>query len=449
MDDLTRRLTDYAVGLSFADLPLEVVQSATQRVVDSLACAIGGYESEPAAIGRRLAAGSRPERYPGRLLGSAEFATAESAAFANTAAIRNLDFNDAWEGGHPSDCLGALFALAESAEADGRRFLTAMTVAYEVFMNLSTAGQFRQRGWDQGFAIGIATAAAVANLLQLPPEQVGHGLAITAVGNVPLRATRAGQLSLWKGAATSYAIRNAAFGMLLAAEGMTGPDRPFEGRHGLWEQITGPFELAAFGGQGGEFRLPAVRMKYWPVEGGAQAAVWAAQKVRTLAEADDLDRIVVSTHWGTWQEIGSEPEKWDPRTRETADHSLPYIFARTLLDGTIGLPAFEEQAFLDPSIRPLMAKIEVRTDDAIEALWPENVAMRVDFTTRAGRTQSVEILNPVGHRLNPMRAADTTEKFKTLALPVYGEQRTAALLDRWWRLEQASTLAEPLALLER
>jgi 2-methylcitrate dehydratase PrpD len=96
-----------------------------------------------------------------------------------------------------------------------------------------------------------------------------------------------------------------------------------------------------------------------------------------------------------------------------------------------------------------MAKIEVQTDDAIEALWPEQVAMRVDFTTHDGRTQSVEIVNPVGHRLNPMQADDTSEKFKALALPVYGEQRTAALLDWWWRLDQAPSLSEGLALLER
>src|SRR5689334_21224205 len=154
--------------------------------------------------------------------------------------------------------------------------------------------------------------------------------------------------------------------MLLAAEGMTGPDRPFEGRHGLWEQITGPFELGPFGGRGGSFKTSSI-LKYWPLVGGGQAAVWAALKVRELVAVEDIAAIEVFSYWSTWHEIASEPEKWDPRTRETADHSLPYIFARTLVDGTIGLAAFEPAAYLDPSLRPLMARIRVATDEAIEA----------------------------------------------------------------------------------
>jgi 2-methylcitrate dehydratase len=235
--------------------------------------------------------------------------------------IRNLDFNDTWPGGHPSDCLGPLLALAEAAGADGRRLLTSMVVAYEIFARLSDAAQFRERGWDQGYAVGLSTAAGLGSLLGLSREQIGHGLAICAVGNVPLRATRAGQLSLWKGAATAYAARNGVFGLLLAAEGMTGPDRPIEGRHGLWEQVTGPFELAEFGARGGAFLTPNVRLKFWPVEYNGQAGVWAARELRSRLPLAEIEDISIGTYWSAWHEIGSEPEKWDPRTRETADHS--------------------------------------------------------------------------------------------------------------------------------
>ncbi|MFQ5849518.1 MAG: MmgE/PrpD family protein [Candidatus Binatia bacterium] len=123
MDNLTRLIADYASSLTFEELPDEVVHAATQRMVDSLACAIAAYECEPAQIGLCLARGAAPERYPGRILGSADRSTAESAAFVNTAMIRNLDFNDEYPGGHPSDCLGALLAIAESAGADGRHLL--------------------------------------------------------------------------------------------------------------------------------------------------------------------------------------------------------------------------------------------------------------------------------------------------------------------------------------
>lgn len=449
MDNLTARLAEYAAGLRFEELPPEVVRAATQRLVDALACAIGGYRCTQAEIGRRLARGVAPERYPGRLLCSRERASAEAASFVNTCQIRNLDFNDTWPGGHPSDCLGGLLALAEALGADGRRFLTAMVLAYELMARLSDAGQFRERGWDQGYAVGLGTAAAVGNLLGLPQEQIGHGLAITAVGNVPLRATRAGQLSLWKGAATAYAVRNAVFGMLLAAEGMTGPERPIEGRHALWELVTdGPFELAEFGARGGQFLTPRVRLKYWPVEYNGQAGVWAARQVRERVPLDQIDRIAISTYWSAWHEIGSEPEKWDPRTRETADHSLPYIFARTLVDGSIGVEAFEPTAYLDPELRPLMRKIEVATDDEIEARWPATVVMRVLVTTRNGGQQRFEVVNPLGHPEHPMSDADVDAKFERLALPRYGPTRTRELLRRWWQTPELASLTEPLDLLD-
>jgi 2-methylcitrate dehydratase len=449
MDDLTFRLADYAASLRFDDLPAEVVQAATQRVVDTIGCAIGGHDCAQAVIGRRLAQGGAPERYPGRLLGTNERSSAEIASFVNTLMIRNLDFNDSHPGVHPSDCLGALLALAEAAQADGRRFLTAMVVAYEIVTQLSDAARLRERGWDQGLAVGVGTAAAVGSLLNLPREQIVHGISITATANVPLRATRAGELSLWKGAATAYAVRNGVFGMLLASEGMTGPDRPFEGRHGLWEQITGPFQLAQLGARGGEFLTPRVRLKYWPVEYNAQAGVWAAREVRSRFALEEVARIAIWTYWSGWHEIGSEPEKWDPRTRETADHSLPYIFARTLVHGSIGLEAFEPAAYLDPSLRPLMQKITVATDDSIEAAWPADVVMRVDVTTTGGDKQTIEIVNPLGHEKRPMQDADISAKFERLTRPIYGEPRTQQLLNQWWSVSSLPNLSEPINLLSR
>src|SRR6266571_4921958 len=129
---MTRRIAHFAASASFDQLSDEVVHVATQRVVDSLACAIAAYECETAEIGLRLARGAAPQRYPGRILGHRAHSTAEDAAFVNTAMIRNLDFNDHYPGGHPSDCLGAIFALAEATGADGRLLLTSMDVAYEL-----------------------------------------------------------------------------------------------------------------------------------------------------------------------------------------------------------------------------------------------------------------------------------------------------------------------------
>lgn len=448
MDNLTRLIADYASSLSFEELPAEVVHAATQRTVDSLACAIAAYRCEPAQIALRLAQRAVPERYPGRILGFGEQSTAESASFVNTTMIRNLDFNDQYPGSHPSDCLGALLAIAESAGADGRRLLSSVVVAYELFPRLNDPTGLRMKGWDQGYVIGICTAAGVGHLLHLFPEVLGEAIAITAVANVPMRNTRAGELSLWKGVATAFATRNGLFSTLLAAEGMTGPDRPFEGKHGLWDLITGPFELAPFGGRGGTFRTAEVQLKFWPVEYNTQLVVWAALELRSKVDWCKLDNVSIGTYAFAYSEIGSDPEKWDPKTRETADHSLAYIFAKTLVDGTINAASFEKAAVLDASLRPLMAKIRVRIDEGVDAVYPEIVSMKVEATTTDGKRYMLEPRDPLGHNKNPMQDKDIKAKFLRVAEPVLGSFRASTALERWWDLQHVSDISEALALLD-
>ncbi|HET9318550.1 MAG TPA: MmgE/PrpD family protein, partial [Bryobacteraceae bacterium] len=447
LDDLTRHLAAYAARTSFGDLTKEAIDAAILRIVDSLACAIAAYDCETAAIGRRLAAGAAPDRYRGRILGFGDQTTAEAAAFVNTCLIRALDFNDQYPSGHPSDCLGALLALAEAAGADGSRFLTSAIVAYELFIRLNDATTLRQQGWDQGYIIGLSTAAGVGNLLGLPAEAIGEAIAITAVANLPMRNTRAGELSLWKGAATAYAVRNGVFGALLAAEGMTGPERPFDGIDGLWQQITGPFEIAPFADEGGAFRIADVNMKFWPVEYNAQIVVWAALQLREQPDWRDLVSIDVATYSFTVSEIAGGPERWDPKTRETADHSLPYIFARTLVDGTMTAASFEETAVLDPALRPLMAKIKVRADERFDAIYPATIAMQVDAMSTDGRRNVIDLRDPLGHEKNPMQEKDVRAKFQAAVETVLGPQRSAAALTAWLDLPNCTELPAAMALL--
>ncbi len=450
MDNLTRQIADFAAELSYEKLPDEVIAAATRFLVDSLACAIAAHDCESARIGLGLARGAAPQHYPGRILFHGEKSTAESAAFVNTAMIRNLDFNDQYPGGHPSDCLGAFLALAEAANADGRRLISSMVIAYELFVRISDATGLRYKGWDQGFAIGICTAAGVGHLLGLTPKQIGEAVAITAVANVPMRNTRAGELSLWKGAATSFATRNGVFAALLAGQGMTGPDRPFEGKHGLWDLITGPFEFEPLPTAGGPYRSPDVQFKAWPVEYNAQLPVWAALELRSKVDWRALTDINIGTYTFAFTEIGGEPEKWDPQTRETADHSMPYIFARVLLDGTISVAAFAESAYRDPAIRPLMNRIHIRLDDEVNAMYPNVVAMKVKATTKDGRVIELFSRDPLGHTHNPMKDQDVRDKFTRTVEPVYGREKTSTVLERWWQIRKlsAAEMTGALSLLD-
>lgn len=435
MDGILESFADVAGNLSFRDLPASVVTAGKERVLDALGCALGALDCETARVGMSLAGPAVRKELAGRILGSRRLAAADAAAFVNSCMIRDLDFNDTYPGGHPSDSLGALFAVAPQIGVSGERLITAAVVAYEIFIRIQMKAQLRERGWDQGFGISVGAAAGLANLMGLDCEIARHAIAITAVANMPMRATRAGQLSMWKGAATAYSVRNAVFGVELAAAGMTGPEAPFVGRHGLFEQVSGPFELPAFGRQAEDFFIPRAKIKYWPVVYNMQALVWAAIELRRQVVPEQLASIDVQTYWSAWHESGSEPAKWNPTTRETADHSLPYILAWTLRHGVIDHRAFVPESYLDPSLRPLMNIVTVGVDEKYEKEFPRVVSMRVTARDHGGRTYEVTVVNPLGHEDNPVSARELAEKFTRLAEPPLGKRRTAAALKHWQAIE--------------
>ena len=441
MDPILETLTDFAHDLEFRDLPAGVVMAAGERVMDALACAVGAYHGDTVEIARSMAGPAAPGALAGRMVGTSRTAAADAAAFVNTCMVRHIDFNDTYlPGGHPSDSAGGLFAIAPQIGASGEQLIAATVVAYEIFIRLQASAKLREKGWDQGFGVGIGTVAGLANMMGLSREVTRNALAITCVGNVPLRATRAGMLSMWKGVATAYAVRNAVFGVQLAIAGMTAPEAPFSGRHGFTDQVSGPIELAPFGTGEEDFYLPKAKIKYWPVAHAMQTAIWAGIELRKQVPADELASVDVQTCWSAWHESGSEPAKWDPRTKETADHSLPYILAWTLRHGQIDEESFKPESYLDPSIRPLMNIITARVDDDIEKDMPKTIRMHVNAKDTTGKSYEVHIVNPPGHEENPLSPADLAAKFTRLVEPRLGKERAAAALKHWQNIASAKSV---------
>ena len=441
MDDVLARFADFATQLSYRDLPCAVVNASKERLLDTLACAISAHRSEAAEIGRSLAGSAASRTIGGRILGSPEIVAADTAAFATTCLIRDLDLNDDYPGGHPSDALGAVLAVAPTVEASGEQLLTAVVVTYETIIALLRRVPLRDLGWDQSIAISIGAAAGLANLLRLSHEVTRHAISITTVANTALRATRAGQLSMWKGAATAYAVRNAVFAVQLASAGMTGPEAPFTGRHGFAEMVSGPLELPVLGGTESNYRIPDVYTKWWPVAYSLQAVVWAGIELRKQVSPEQLASIEVHTYAFSVSESGSEPAKWDPKTRETADHSIPYVFVRSFLHGTIDHEAFVPESYLDPSIRPLMSMVSVHADEesSRRSAGTSSSCECVPKTIQASRHE-VEIINPLGHEKNPVSATQMAARFEGLCAPVLGVARTASALKQWSDIRSATNV---------
>ena len=445
MDKTTETFARYVTSLRYEDLSPTAIHEARRHLIDSLGCALGGYRSEPAVVARRVApiASGAPSA---RLLGEGRQTTPEAAAFANAAMIRFLDANDTYVArgsGHPSDMLGAILAVAESARASGKDLLRAIVAGYEIFGALADQVSLRDAGWDQGVFVAPASAAGAGLLLGLSAQQMAEALAIAVTANVATRQTRAGELSMWKGCATAAATKAGLFAAQLAQAGMTGPTAAFEGRHGVWEQVTGPFQLGPLGGRGTSFAIERTNFKFFAAEYHAQAPLAMALAVRPKIRVDAIDAIDVQIYAMAHSEIGSEPAKWDPQTRETADHSLPYMLAVALVDGRITPASFERTRYLDPALRPLMNRIRVTANPEFTRRFPMELVSEITVVTRDGQRLVERADFPKGHTRNPMSDADIGTKFRDLSSDVLAPTQVATALEMLWSLEKADRL-EPM-----
>jgi 2-methylcitrate dehydratase len=448
MDRTTEALARYVVSLRGEDVSPRAIHEAKRHLIDSLGCAMGGYASEPAVIARRVAPAfdGRPSA---RLLGDGRPTTLEAAAFATSVMIRFLDANDTYVArgsGHPSDMLGAILAVADARDVSGQRLLLATVAGYEVFGALAEQVPLRDRGWDQGVFVAPAAAAGAGLLLGLSAEQMADALAIAATANVATRQTRAGDLSMWKGCATAVAAKAGLFAAQLAQEGMTGPTAAFEGRHGLWEQVMGPFELGPLGGEGRPFAIERTNLKFVATEYHAQAPVALALALRNRVRVEEIEVIDVRIYAMAHSEIASEPAKWDPKTRETADHSLPYMLAVALTDGRVGPASFEPARYLDPGLRPLMHRIRVAEHAEFTRRFPGELVSEIEVTTRSGARLTERAAFPKGHARNPMTDADIVTKFHELATGTLGATQVAAALDALWHLQDCARIDALLQL---
>ena len=436
------RIAEYTDAVRFAAVPEDVTALMKRHLTDALGCAAAALDSEPARTARSLAADARPLGAGATLLGSGVRATAEMATFANGVAIRYLDFNDTYtskELGHPSDMFAPLLAVGEVANADGRRFIEAAVVAYEIFCRLADAVNLRERGYDYVIFKAIATAAASAKLLGLSTEQTREAVSLAASANVALFQTRLGDVSMWKGCASANACRNAVFAARLAALGMTGPAQVFEGEAGFFRSVSGaPFDLDL---TADSYRCRETSLKRFPLGYLGQTPLEAALEARSKAPLEaGIESVHVETCPAAVEIMAGDDQKWDPRDRETADHSIPYGVAVALTFGEVGVAHFDEPTLSHPQVRETLKKVRVTASDEAAALWPEAMLSTLTLRTNDGAETQTRVTYNKGHWKNPMTDAEIEEKFWSLAGDVLPRARGEALLDGIRRLESLESL---------
>ena len=448
---LVEQLSRYAATLKYEDIPQDVVRQAKRLLIDTIGCALGGYTSGPSEIAQSMAS-EITSTVPATMFVSGRQTSPELATFANGVMIRYLDFNDGYtsvgESGHPSDSMAAALTVAEIMKRDGRELITAIVIAYEVFCRVCDEVDLKPIGYDHVTIGGMASLAAAARLLGLDEARMAHAFNLHIAANVALYQTRIGNVSMWKGCAFANASRNAVFAARLAARGMTGPSPVFEGVGGYFKAVTRkPFELKPFGGRGGTFKLMEVLVKRFPLGQYSQTVAEAAIEVRDhMKDLNDVAEIRVETVTTAVRLMAGDPDKWEPETRESADHSMPYTIAVALIHGTIEEHHFENEYLHDPDIRGLTRKVKVKATAEADARMPDAMLCKLEMEMKSGEIHRAEVSYHRGHWKNPMSDAEVEAKFRSLAKVAMKPDAADRLLAALWKVETLKDAGEIIRL---
>jgi 2-methylcitrate dehydratase len=449
-DRILNHLCDYALKLSYRDLPQEVILRAKQIILDTVGCALGAAESPPARIAR-AAASEITSAVPSTVLISGRKTSPDLAAFANGVMIRYLDFNDTYAGSptcHPSDLLAPVFAVVDATGGNGKDVILGTVLGYEILCRLIDAGSKERGGtWDQSTYGVIAAAVLAARLFGHAREQMANAISLAVSSHISLEQIRRGQISHWKGCALANASRNAVFCAMLAAKGMTGPEEAFEGKAGFLNSTGIRFEIGALMGSSRDYRIMKARLKAFPAGYFSQSAIEAILDLRArIARFDDIKHIRLQTFPAGYEVMGSGEANWQPETRESADHSLPFVMAVALLEGNVEIRHYDELYYKRDDVRALMRKITVRIGEEPVAAWPETPLNIVDIELDSGEIVSTKVAYHLGHFKRFMSDEDQERKFRPLAEPLLPKKQIDDLLTCLRGLDEIPHISELISL---
>lgn len=438
MDASTRHLVEFALDTRFESLSNSTVHECKRRLVDTFACAVGAYDHPLSVSMRRLAADYSGKVTAG-IWGSNAESTPEMAAFANGVMLRVLDLSDtflALGGAHPSDMISGLVAAAECSGADGGELIAATVAGYEVYCRFMESIDLGAKGWDQPVPSVLATVLGAGMLFGLSREQMGHAVSLALTPNMALRQTRHGELSNWKGCAGANASRNAVFAAILARNGVEGPSDVFEGKQGLWS-IVGQFAWPARATLQSVQMISSTHLKSLPVCYHDQSAALCALDVRPRVKLEDIVEIECASYKTAVEMTGGDPTRWAPGTRETADHSMPFIVATALAHGAVTVNSFDPERLSDPKVTNIMNKVKVIEDYALSAMWPSAAPTRMTVRMRSGQSITVETLYPKGHLRDPLSDEEVNAKFRAMWGQHGPGPACEAALQALWNIEGA------------
>lgn len=447
MENITYKMARFTRDLKYEDLSPAAIDLAKRFLLDSVGCAYGGSQAEDVAIMHEFfeEMGGNDEAV---IFNSAKKLPMINACLLNSLMIRALDYNDIyWEQdpSHPSDIIPAALTPAEVMHKSGKDVIVAIVLAYEWEQRLCEFAfpGVRETKWHHATLTQIASPLTAGKILDLDEHQLVNAVGISASHNLTLGAVTAGNLTMMKNAVDPMATQAGLFAALLAQRGYEGPEHVIDGKEGLVDTfVNNKFDLDILtDGLGDSFRITRCSMKAFPTEALTHSPISAVIKIMKSNNINkkDVKQVRIRTV-ARAADILSDPSKYDPRTRETADHSLPYCIAATIVDGTVTPESFTEKKIMDPEIRSYLNKIKVVADPDYEKTFPELKKAGVEIETVDKNSYNIEVDYPLGDYREPMGDDTLFSKFDSMVLPQMEKVKRDQLVDTILNLEDVEDI---------
>jgi 2-methylcitrate dehydratase len=453
-ETITTKMSRWAAGLTYQQLSQEAVYQAKRFLLDSIGCALGGYQQHDVKIALEVL-DEIAGRGPATVIGTGKRIDAVSASLANALMIRCMDYNDIYwkqDPSHPSDIFPAALACCERAKSDGRELIVGLALGHEFEMRFCEAAfpGIRERGWHHATLTAFVSPMVAGRALHLGWEQIQHAVGISASRHATLGAVTAGKLTMMKNTVDPMATQSGVLAALMAEKGYTGPEHVVDGKEGLTHCFGPSWKLNLLtDGLGESWRITQCGMKAFPTEALTHTPISA---VLDIVKSNDLKPEQVAKvqirSLARAADILSDPSKYDPRSKETADHSLPYVIAAALAERQVTPAQFEMRKIMDPTIRAQLRKVEVVADPEIEKVFPALQRVIVNLTTTDGRTLSKQLDFPKGDPRNPLTDAEVEEKFAALAEGVLSDGSQKKLKNTIWNLEKVGSVSKLMGLMK-
>jgi len=447
-------MADFVLNLRYEDIPALSVKEAKRFLLDSLGCALAAVGNDDVKAMERFTAklGGTPEA---TVIGSGLRTNAPNAALMNSLLVRALDYNDIfWEQdpSHPSDIIFGALSPAEAEGRDGREALAAIIIAYELELRwcLACFPGVREVGWHHATLTQLVSPFVAGRIYGLDADQLVAAAGISGSSHYTLGGVVAGHLTNMKNTADPLATQAGVLAALMAREGYEGPVEVIEGKEGF-RHVLHNVELKPeilLQGLGEDFLITRCAYKPFPTEALTHqplSAVQMAMQQNGLV-AEDLAGIHVQTTT-RGADILSDPSKYDPQTKETADHSLPYCVAAVAADGGVYPHSFDQEKLFNPRIRALLPKIKVVANAEIDALFPGTKRAIATLTTTDGRTFTETVDHAKGSPANPMSDDELVAKFRANAHGKVDGARQDAIIEAVWGFDRCGDLREFMQLL--